>query len=471
MSNWIFNAPANLKDFSDPQVWHKAMVREANDIIKILVASATGKVVKDVTQTDIDQIAPLLAYVNPVVTQPAPTAETLAIAPWSGFPRAVERRAPWNFPTDPDDLSGIFRAAEETGNEDVGDITFFDKEGKVLELPVRHRQDEYLEWAVRRNQEGKITRIIFVAEGYDYFSTLFKHDEKLVTEIYRDFTGVSSIMPDDLRAIKGVFVKDDNGLKEWIEPEAFNPRNKFNINPGVVHLSHNANSLGAEVNLAGVSGVARKGVDGKTLPTGDPELLLCCSQGGNPNRNSDPLIGEQAYAQVLQKFRYTLADPVGLYIAGIDEARMTTPAGETIPREWWKIIRGRDLWVPGNSRVLRLELEAPKEAGFVVGDLLVDGNEIKFPGQIAQLVSVHLFVTRWQREQDSAGVVLNCEGTCCRMTGTQQLKLSAGACRPGFDLAFEGLVPVPGLAAEKEEGLAFSAGKKTTRFPNKRSRL
>lgn len=471
MSNWIFNAPADLTDFTDPQVWHNAMLKEAKDIILILVASATGKKITEVTQTDIDQIAPMLAYVNPVVTQPDPAAETLAIAPWGGFPRAVERRAPWNFPTDPDDLTGIFRAVEETGAEDVGEATFFDSEGKVLELPVRHRQDEYLEWAVRRNQQGKITSIIFVAEGYDYFSALFRHDEQLVTEIYRDFTGVNSIVADDLRAIKGVYVQGKGGLEEWIEPGAFNPRNKFNIDPGIVHLSHNANSLGAEVNLAGVSGVARKGVDGKTLPTGNAELLLCCSRGGNPNRNSDPLIGEQAYAQVLQKFRYTLANPVGLYIAGIDEARITTPAGDAIPREWWKVIRGHHLWMPGNSRVLRLELKVPEEAGFVVGDLLVDGSEIKFPGQIAQLLSVHLFVTRWQRQQDSVGIVLNCEGTCCRLSGTQQLKLSKGICEAGSDLAFEGLVPVPMMAAAQEESVAFKAGKKTPVVPRKRSRL
>ena len=59
----------------------------------------------------------------------------------------------------------------------------------ILHLPVRDRQDEYLEWVALRNSDGKIVKIIFVAEGYDYFSELFSSDEGRALEIYKDFTG------------------------------------------------------------------------------------------------------------------------------------------------------------------------------------------------------------------------------------------------------------------------------------------
>jgi hypothetical protein len=69
--------------------------------------------------------------------------------------------------------------------------------------------------------------------------------------------------------------------------------------------------------------------------------LLCCNQGGNPNRNSDPLISKQAYAQVLGEFHYTLANPVGLYIAAIEQESLLLPDNNTpVPAEWWKEVRG-----------------------------------------------------------------------------------------------------------------------------------
>jgi len=443
MSNWFFHAPANMTDFKDPQSWHDEMVGLSKYNIKVLVALALNKSEDDITQADIEAMSPQLSYVNPVDFNPPETADVVNIAPWGGFPRAVDKKAPWPFPNDPGDINGSYRAVEHQGQEDIGDDILKDDNGKLLNLPVRDRQDEYLEWVVRRNPEGKIIKAIFVAEGYDYYSSLFKYDEQAVVDLYRKFTGVTSIVANDLRAVNGIGRYTSSGAKrETIaESGAFNPRNKFNLEPGIVHLSHNANALGAEVNLAAVSALARMTITGVTLQPGAPEKLLCCSQGGNPNRNSDPLIGDQAYAQVMGKFKYTLADPVGLYIAGAETQRITTDKGEAIPLEWWKVVRGQDLWTPGHSRVLRLELEVPSELDFVLGDLLIDGNPIKYPGQIARLMSVHLFVTRWKRTDNSIGPIVNCSGTCCRKIGTDQLQPTTHKCTQGFELAFPDLIP------------------------------
>jgi hypothetical protein len=448
MADWIFDAPGGLTDFRNPRDWHEAMRGEARDIIAILVGATLGKNPEDVTPAEIAQERAKLAYADPTETPPPSGAETVPIQPWAGFPRAVQRRAPWKeFPPVEGDAEGIYRAVEHLGDEDHRAGTFVDRHDRVLHLPVRDRQDEYLEWAAVRDSDGKIVKLTFVAEGYDYFARLFERDEGRALELYKEFTGISALKVDDLRAKDGIFRRTtDGGALTVVEPGGFNPRNRFNINPGIVHLSHRANSLGAEVNLAGVSGIARKKATGTLLDGKNAEELLCCNQGGNPNRNSDPLISAQAYAQVLGGFHYTLANPVGLYIAGIEEASLLLPDNSQVPREWWRVIRGEGLWDAGTSRVLRMELEVPASEKITVSDLLASGNPVRFPGQVAELISVHLFVTRWKRDDGSVGPIVNCSATCCRKSGGDQLVLSNGSCSSGFELAFPDLLPAPGAA-------------------------
>lgn len=443
MANWIFGAPGGVTDFRDPLNWHLAMQKEAQEIIRVLVGSALEKTPDSVTPEDIASQQETISYVDPTVTAPPPTAETVPVQAWSGFPRAVLRRSPWkDFPPTQDDVAGNYRAVEHLGDEDFRPGVFVDRHDHSLHLPVRDRQDEYLEWAARRDGDGNLIRITFVAEGYDYYSALFETDEERVLDLYKEATGLASLKVDDLRAAQGIYRRYQNGQIETVaEPGAFNPRNRYNISPGIVHLSHRANSLGAEVNLAGVSGIARQDVNGSILDGTDPERLLCCNKGGNPNRNSDPLISAQAYAQVLGGYRYTLANPVGLYIAGVDEGSLLLPDNATtVPREWWKVVRGHDLWDATQSRVLRLELEIPKNEKISISDLLIGGNKVRHPGQVAELLSVHLFVTRWKREIASKGPIVHCLATCCRQHGGEQLKLSDGTCESGYELAYQDLL-------------------------------
>jgi hypothetical protein len=447
MAGWMFEAPGGLKDFSNPDDWHAAMAREASDIITILVATSLNKDPEDVTEEDIAKERDKLAYVDPTKSPPPADANTVPIQAWNGFPRAVVRAGPWKeFPPVEGDIDGNHRAVEHLGDEDHRPGKFVDRHGNVLDLPARDRQDEYLEWVAKRNNDGKIVKLTFVAEGYDYFSELFEHDEKTAVQLYRDLTGVSSITADDLRAKDGIDRMRLDGRKETVaRPGGFNPRNKYNIDPGIVHLSHRANSLGAEVNLAGVSGIARKKASGTLLDGKNEEELLCCNQGGNPNRHSDPLISKEAYAQVLQGSRYTLANPVGLYIAAVEESGLLMPDNKTqVPREWWREVRGGGgLWDIKKSRVLRLEFEVPAKEKITISDLLVGGTPVNFAGQIAELLSVHLFVTVWKRNDASIGPTVKCDATCCRKKGSERLELSGGKCGVGYELAFPDLLPVP----------------------------
>jgi hypothetical protein len=443
MGDWFFDAPGDVKDFHDPKNWHAAMEREARGIIRELVAAVLNTTPDNVTDEQIRIHGPTLSYVDPVSTPQVLAGETLSVAPWGAFPRAVRRRSPWNeFPSVEGDPEGVHRAAEHLGEEDHRSGVFVDEDDNALHLPVRDRQDEYLEWVAERNSDGKLAKVTFVAEGYDYYSTLFEYDEGQVLELYREFTGDRTIHVDDLRARKGVYRRLANGSRlQVVEPGAFNPRNRHNINPGIVHLSHRANSLGAEVNLAGVSAILRLKANGKTRVKGDDaEELLCCCQGGNPNRNSDPSISQQAYLQVLEGYRYTLANPVGLYIAGADHHRLLTKGGDELSKEWWTVVRGNGFWTPGQGRVLRLELTPPKGEKLTLEDLEVDGEPVRFGGQLADILQVHLFITRWKREGADLGPSVPCIGTCCRKIGTDQLIITDTACGVGFNLAFPGLI-------------------------------
>lgn len=439
---WFFDAPGGATDFRDPRKWDAAMRSEAQEIVRILVGSVLEK--DEPTPEEIEANRDHIGYVDPTVTDIPSVAETIPVEAWGGFPRAVRRLAPWkDFPHADDDPDGIYRAAEHLGDEDHRPGVFIDKHDRVLHLPVRDRQDEYLEWAAVRNGDNKITKLTFVAEGYDYYSALFDSDEERVLDLYKEATGLSSLKVDDLRAKHGVYRRYKDGRRETIAlPGGFNPRNSYNINPGIVHLSHRANSLGAEINLAGVSAIARMDATGKMLNETDPERLMCCNKGGNPNRNSDPLISAQAYKQVLDGYRYTLSNPVGLYIAAIEDGLcLPDDANTPVPQDWWKVVRGHDLWDASKSRVLRLELEIPKSEKLTISDLIIGGNPVAYEGQIAELLSVHLFVTRWRRAGAGIGPIVKCLATCCREHGGQQLKFSNGTCMDGYDLAFPDLLP------------------------------
>lgn len=453
MTKWTFDGPGYVSDFRDPANWHNAMANEAQGIVVLLLATILDKDPSAVTEADIQVHATTLAYVNPVWEALDPTAETIAARAWGAFPRAVERRAPWNeFQPTAVDPTGKYRAVEHLGDEDFAPGTFVDSQDRVLHLPVRDRQDEYLEWHANRNAEGKIVKLTFVAEGYDYFATLFEHDEQRVLEIYKEFLSDNRLKTDQLRARDGVYRRGANGkMTEIVAPGGFNTRNHLNIGKGIVHLSHRANSLGAEVNLAGVSGIARTMASGAVLDGSDAEKLLCCNAGGNPNRNSDPLISQQAYALVLGSYRYTLANPVGLYIAGIDEQGLLLPDNRTpVPRDWWTVVRGADLWDVTKSRVLRLELEVPEGESITISDLMIGGEKVAHPGQIAEFLSVHLFVTRWKRGDASTGPAVGCAATCCVKNGTSQLGFAdeSGGCASGWSPKFPDLLrPVGSPAA------------------------
>ncbi|MBA3735296.1 MAG: hypothetical protein H0W90_08870 [Actinobacteria bacterium] len=229
----------------------------------------------------------------------------------------------------------------------------------------RERQDEYCEWAVQRDEHGKVTRVTFTCEVPEYFELLAKDNKKRLLELYRDFAS-PQVQPEDLF--------DSNG--------EYAPKNRWNNKTAVgpVHLTQRNNNLGAAIELAAAATIIRK-INGRIL-TSEQELIRC-SQYGDPDRNSDPHIGAQVNLLARSKADITLADPPGLYINDFTPAGFKTPDG-TDARSFWNITRGE----PG--RGLRGVFEVPSGKGYAVGDITIGGAHIEFGAQVADFVSIRL---------------------------------------------------------------------------------
>ncbi|KAJ7084936.1 hypothetical protein C8R44DRAFT_753015 [Mycena epipterygia] len=236
----------------------------------------------------------------------------------------------------------------------------------------RNLQDEYLEWSVKRNNDGKITRIVFCNEGPEYFEFLAEHQRDTLLALYQKLNPDVSIQLADL----------------FTEDGSYNPRNKWNNSTTtgtIMHLIQVNSTLGAEVDLGARATVARKRKDG-TLITDEQELIKC-SQYGNPNRNSDPAIGIACNNAVRQQARkLTIADPVGLYINSVNWGMVEPPDGheDDNPQEFWKWTRG------SKDYYMRAEFEVPADKGYVVGDLLVNGTPLEYGAQLADNIFVSI---------------------------------------------------------------------------------
>lgn len=146
-------------------------------------------------------------------------------------------------------------------------------------------QDEYTEWSVTRDENGNILRVDFTCENPEYWYTLWRVDPQTALQIYRDTLDNPNIQLEDL------CLKDPATGESVIDPStglpAYNPLNKWNSGPqrtassgGAMHLTSTPNTLQTETGLAGAATIQR------LMGNSDPEALLCCSQYGQPFRNS-----------------------------------------------------------------------------------------------------------------------------------------------------------------------------------------
>jgi hypothetical protein len=376
---------------------------------------------------------------------------TAALIPWEGFPRKMKLL----FPAD---LDRRWSFAERVVGQDLfgrkAGYYLLDASGRASNagLPFRD-QDEYCEWHVYKDAAtGKPRRIVFTSENPEYWTHLSETDEGKLLALYRGLVS-PAVQRDDLFFNSDIFVPDfdESGqFSSWINRKGrYNPLNRWNTRDGIVHLSHPANSLSAEVFLAGDATILR--VDAAGAPVTDQAALICCAAYGGMNRSSDPTIGGKINELVRSGLAITIADPVGLYIGEIDPQPIEIPGGIAF-EDCWKVSRGDRV----RRMILNAEFSLPEGSGFELEDVLVGGEPLRYGGQLAELITI--VIHGLGLERSGPAPTRACEARCCQYGNIPALQFfgEPGAACPAKDLVLSE-EPAPTLGAAAGEEVAISA--------------
>lgn len=339
---------------------------------------------------------------------------------WNGFPLSLSRAAGTNK-----------RKAWATA--DVLQSTQRYTPEKSPDVTTKFRpQDEYCEWHAYKD------RIVFTAEGPEYWIHLAQHDIDAVVGFYQKYVD-GSVQKKDLLLTTDLQY-DDLLLKAG----DYNPFNQWNTAKGAIHLTHPANTLGAEINLAAVASVPRRNADGQRVT--DVRPLICCAGYGDANRSSDPTIGwgvnttclGVAPGSVAQAA--TLADPVGLYMRGLQQNSLTGPNDEPLDH-WFNFVRG------SAGHGLMAIVAPPAGSPFGLDQIKVKGIKLEFGGQIAECIDMVLYAKVSPAPGAAAGMVA-CTGHCCMPSGTKPAHIkdiNLGQPRDGAPCGDQMVEVYPGL--------------------------
>jgi hypothetical protein len=368
----LFAPPANIHDFKDSsplaEKWNDFMYQSFDTEITDLKKELKGDIP---------------AFFNP---KNPPQGDLLyQQVTWLGFPNTMVI------------ARGKVDALRES--ENPSRIKIYIKNGDSYEessLGVRQFQDEYLEWSVNIDQgTGKIKEIIFTCEGPEYWN-IISHDKRLLLKLYRKYAS-EEVQESDLFHTSDLYEQEIVGgitaYSRIVKKGDYNIWNKWNLSHAI-HLHQHNNSLGAEINIAASATILRK-KDGQLIT--DALQLICCAGYGGPNRNSDPTIGEVVNSHVNSKRWVSLREPIGVYISEIDSSGFRKPDGSFISdfrERYWSIVRGDK----EGKMILRAILRVPEGELFenrqlLLGDLLLDGEPLRFAGQVANIITMGLWAT------------------------------------------------------------------------------
>lgn len=293
---------------------------------------------------------------------------------------------------------------------------------------VQHRQqDEYCEWFVRRDGEGRIVQVDFTTEGPEYWLFLahgtkvlyrdldeqppfrFDGDLSLVVELYREYVS-DQVTEADLVWPTNVRIRRGDRWELGHKKGEYNPFNRWNTTHGAMHLTHPASTLAAEIRLAADGTVVRSRAG---RPVSDPDELICCSGYGDPNRSSDPTIGATVNELARAGHAIALADPIGLYMSELDLDAFLGP-GDADVSDAWVVDRG------AGNRILRAHFGRSQRAGADVESILAQGRAIRFGGQIADAIQMVLVGEAGKKAAPPRGA--RCATKCCARPGRRPLK-------------------------------------------------
>jgi hypothetical protein len=324
----LLSAPGNVKDF-EADTQRQQWAQHLSDEIDQAIAGISGCV-------------PSPQYVNPAIVDVSAFQRTPIH--WPGFPKLAYAE----FPTRQEAYAAVDQPSVVKGKKLTG--------GRLL-------QDEYLEWFIHRDGNGKIVAVDFTTETQEYWTFLFSQSKDLAARKYSEILGVQVQVAD---------ISDAAGR--------YNPFNRFNTTDGIIHLIQRNNTLPAELDIAAQA--TRPRIDGAGQITTD---VVSCSHCGSPGglgeagRNSDPTIAQSVNGVAATGSLLTIPDPVGLYIQGLDTTGWTGPGGIQ-PAACWAVSRG--------NPAVRASLIVP--AGHTLDEFQIGGISITYAGQIADKISVFL---------------------------------------------------------------------------------
>ena len=364
-------------------------------------------------------------------------------ATWNAFPLSIKRQ----HPSDQESIAR-WEAADRLGTRNRGTPLV-----PVL-MPFRP-QDEYCEWHAYSAGPGQpISRIVFTAEAPEYWIELARQDFARVVELYRQHVS-PAVQADDLKLAQDIRF---NG--QVLAAGSYNPYNKWNTTDGVAHLTHPANTLGAEIDLAARATIPRQDINGNRVT--DVRRFACGSDFGDPNRSSDPNIGLAVNLTALPAApgsatkSITLANPVGLYIDSIKSGVITDEDGDPLSG-WFTIVRG----VPG--RGLMAVLAPPAGAAFGLDKIRILGRPLTHGGQVAEQIQMVLYAKTADLGHPIPPLQA-CVGHCCRPDSPLPLDRvnltpvgGAAPCGAGNKDAFPELTGAGGPVAGPVHALAAAA--------------
>lgn len=370
--------------------------------------------------------APRSGYYNPLTDGGFGTSDV--VIKWDPFPNRLVAFLTQSGAAQNPQLGRALTMDEVMGLADTGEITINnkllklydpDKSGDVLKIPTdrcpdvkwggpfgefspsgpRGWLDEYCEWSITYNDDGKMTGVMFTCENPAYYLTMWRINPKAVLGIYQQ-TIDPAIQLEDLYLRYTVDQPTGKKGEPVIDPTTGNPAynavNKWNYGPkrvpgksgGAIHLTSAPNTLSAEVYLAAAGTIQRPDAS-----SGNPQTLICCAQYGQNFRNSDPHIGFVANGAAATSL-ISLTDPVGLYIQQpVNFANWKGPNGEDVS-QYWKITRGTAGTGPnGSDQILHVTFDIPESAGFTLNDVTIGGTAVDHIGVIVNQMKIALSVT------------------------------------------------------------------------------
>jgi len=190
-----------------------------------------------------------------------------------------------------------------------------------------------------------------------------------------------------------------------------------------VHLTHPANTLGAEINLAADATVLYPAV--AAAPAASlPARLICCAQYGGVNRSSDPHIGAAVNAAARGGRMVTLANPVGLYMGTIDRDGLRDPADQPIGARSLAVTRAS----ADGTMILRAVLAPPAGAAFTLDQCSLGGEGLRGGAQVARRITMSLFgLVKRAPVAGRVGATAGCSGKCCPKLDAPNFRVPVGA--------------------------------------------